>query len=535
MVALAVTGCTTTAAQEADLAFGGSGDDVVVGSETRNELHFTVDVNPPRILDDLRLVLDGVGDVTEDATGGDGSLRYEPPTDLPDGEHALSVVESRDIAGDDAAGAVVPDDATVHHTWRFEIDTEPPPLEISEPGEAQTLVEDGQLAGTTEPGARVLVDGSDVPVDGDGAFATEVDADTGETTEVTVLAVDPAGNTTRETVEVTVVPPRVEVDEVRGVHVTPHAWATPTFRDRILGMAEAGQINTVQLDLKDEDGKVGYDSDVPLAQRSGAATGVYDLTEAVTELHSRGLHIVGRVVAFRDGVLADYAWSNGERDWVIQTPGGNRYAGYGGFTSFAHPEVQEYNLDIAEEAAAAGVDAILWDYIRRPDGPAENLVVPGLSDDAGGQTMEEAIVDFTAKAAERLAPYPVDHGVSVYGIAATRPTEIAQDIPGMAEHVDYVSPMLYPSHWGPGEYDVAEPNRQPYDIIYRSMEGFLEQVEGTGARIVPWLEDTNYRAWDRAEQVREQIRATADHGIDEWLMWDPNVRYTLDAYPSRDE
>ncbi|MBA0125145.1 hypothetical protein H0B56_06285 [Haloechinothrix sp. YIM 98757] len=537
---LAAAGCTSPAAQETDLTFGGSGNDLVIGSEDRNDIHFTLAVNPPGELDDLRLVLDGIGDVTAEAAGTDGSLRYEPPADLSDGDYTLSVVEASDIA--DAESGELTEDATVHHAWRFEVDTAPPPLEITEPEQSGLLSEDAALAGTTEPGARVFVDETEVEVSEDGSFDADPGIGTGESGEVTVRAVDPAGNSTRDTVELTVMPPAVDAEEVRGVHVSPHAWATPSFRDRVLDMAEAGKINTVQLDLKDESGEIGYDSEVPLAQDCGAASGVYDLTDAIAELHDRGVHVVGRVVAFRDAKLAEHAWSNGERDRVIQTPGGGRYAGYGGFTSFADPDVRTYNLDIAEEAAAAGVDAILWDYIRRPDGDVRNLVVPGVNDTESDDdtediedAMAEAVVDFTEQAAERLAPYQVDHGVSVYGIAATRPHEIAQDIPAMAEHVDYVSPMVYPSHWGPGEYDVAEPNRQPYEIVHRSLEDFLEQVDGTGARVVPWLEDTNYRAWDRAEKVRQQIAATEDHDIDEWLMWDPQVRYTLDAYPERDE
>jgi hypothetical protein len=290
-------------------------------------------------------------------------------------------------------------------------------------------------------------------------------------------------------------------------------------------MAEEGKINSVQFDLKDESGVVGYNSEVPLAEQIGAVNPINNLQEAVDQLHDLGIHVSGRIVAFRDPVLASWAWENGERDYVLQTPGGEPYAGYGGFTNFAHPDVRQYNIDIAKEAAAAGIDDILYDYVRRPDGPLENLEIPGLEG-----TPEEAIVQFVKETKEQLEPYRVKLGLSVYGIAATRPTQIAQDISGMAPYCDYVAPMLYPSHWGPGEFNVADPNRQPYDIIYRSLEDFLLEVEGTDCKVFPWLEDTSYRAWDRRKQVQEQIRATRDWGINGWLMWDPLVRYTPDAY-----
>ena len=66
-----------------------------------------------------------------------------------------------------------------------------------------------------------------------------------------------------------------------------------------------------------------------------------------------------------------------------------------------------------------------------------------------------------ARARRALEPYGTFLGASVFGVAATRPTEVAQDIPAMARYVDYVAPMVYPSHWGPGEYDVADPNGEP--------------------------------------------------------------------------
>ena len=69
------------------------------------------------------------------------------------------------------------------------------------------------------------------------------------------------------------------------------------------------------------------------------------------------------------------------------------------------------------------------------------------------------------------------------------PKPIGQDISLLAPHVDYVAPMVYPSHWGPGEYGVADPLRQPADIVRRSVADFERLVAGSGAAVVPWLQD----------------------------------------------
>ena len=232
--------------------------------------------------------------------------------------------------------------------------------------------------------------------------------------------------------------------------------------------------------------------------------------------------MIGRLVAFRDPVLAEWAWTHGRRDLVIQTPDGGAYSGgYGGFTSYVDPTVRAYNVDLAVAAAKLGIDDVLYDYVRRPDGPLDSMVVPGLDEDP-----EQAVTDFLAQARRRLAPYETFLGASVFGIAATRPEEIAQDVPAIAREVDYVAPMLYPSHWGPQEYGVANPESEPYAIVRRSLVDFRRIVRGTGARVVPWLQDFSLGVEYGEPEVRAQIDAASGADIDEFLLWDPRVTYT---------
>jgi peptidoglycan/xylan/chitin deacetylase (PgdA/CDA1 family) len=306
--------------------------------------------------------------------------------------------------------------------------------------------------------------------------------------------------------------------------VTFYAWANPELRRGVLELVDSGRINAVELDLKDESGVVGFDAPIPFGRRIGSVQAVYDLTEAIDTLHRRGAMVVGRIVAFRDPVHASAAWKRGWRDQVIQTPGGEPYAGYGGFTNFANAAVRRYNVDVARVAAAAGIDDVLYDYIRRPDGPIDSMEFPSLRG-----SPEDSIATFLGEARRALKPYGTFLGASVFGVAATRPTEVAQDIPAMARNADYISPMLYPSHWGPGEYGVSYPNAEPYAIVNKSLLDFKRQVRGTGARVVPWLQDFTLGVTYGPAEVRAQIEAAEDVGIREWLLWDPLVSYTADA------
>ncbi|TVR19500.1 MAG: hypothetical protein EA387_13445 [Nitriliruptor sp.] len=528
---------SAAAAEDGDangLRVDGPDEGELINAAALEELTFTVTATGEEpSVDALVLLLDG-DDVTSQAELAQDTLTYTPGS-LPDGERELVVAtpaegadaaEDADEAAEGADAADGPAEPEELHSWRFEVKAEPPTLELTAPDGA--VGEDGPVtvAGTTEAGATVAVGSDDVTADDTGAFELEV-GEVGD--ELTIVVTDVAGNTTEVTEQVVRVASRVHLDEIRTVHATFWAWATPSLREPIVEMLDDGKINSLQLDLKDEGGHLGYASEVPLASEIGADIGPLDLEQAVADLHDRDVAVIGRIVAFADPALASWAWENDRRDMVIQLKDGSDYyrGSYAGFSNYTHEDVIDYLLDIAEEAAQAGVDHILWDYIRRPEG-LDNYTVPGLE-----TTPEEAIVEFTRLADERLAPYGIQHGASVYGIAADRPTQIGQDIPAMAEHLDYVAPMIYPSHWGVGEYGVADPNRQPYDIVTATLEVWEEATEGKRARVIPWLEDTPYRAWDRPLQIREQIRATQDAGIDEWLMWNPGSTFTPEAYESR--
>ncbi len=533
--AVFAAGCSESEPQR-ELSFSGPEDEALINADELEALGVEVtarwddeelaDGDPE--LDDLRVLL-GDEDRTEEAQR-DGSQLVWAPGELEDGQHTIQLASDPTALAedDDAEGSERSDEELeVLESWTFTVDATPPEIELTEPDGAVIAGKEVTLAGTTKPGATVEADGETTEADGDGAFSLTISqAPDGP---LDLVATDAAGNTSDDSVELVTVPSRVEVDEFRTVHVSFCGWASPSLKDPVMELIDDGLINAIQLDLKDESGTIGYHTTNEFAHETGAADAPcnFDLEEAVAELHEQEIPVIGRIVAFADPVLANWAWDNDEREMVMQTEDGGMYTGrYAGFSNFANEDVVTYNLDLAEEAAAAGVDHILWDYIRKPDGADARF--PGLEGEPG-----DAIVDFTRRADERVSAYGALHGASVYGVSADRPTEVAQDIPGMSDHLDYIAPMVYPSHWGPGEYDVADPLMQPYDITFASLEKFLEATEGKRARVAPWLEDSNYPISlgysDRASYVEAQIQAAYDLGINEWLLWDSAVRYTDSA------
>jgi hypothetical protein len=528
MLAVVLAACAAFSGAERELTFSGPEDGQLLNADAVADATFVVeasseDDDADLSLEDIVLELDG-SDVTSAAQPTGTSLVYAPG-ELDDGDRTLRVLSVP--ATEDGEEPADPEEL---HVWSFAVDATPPEIELTSPESAVIAGEAVTVEGVTEPGATVVVGDQETTAGEDGTFSIELASP--PEGALLISATDAAGNTTSDESPLVVVPSRVEVDEIRTVHVSFCGWATPSLRDPVLAQIDAGLINAVQLDLKDETGKVGFDTDVEFADRIGSNQPdcLVDLEAAVTQLHELGVPVIGRIVAFADPVLGPWAWANDERDLVIQTADGSDfYTGrYNGFANFANPEVVDYNLDVAEEAAAMGVDHILWDYLRKPDGPLGNMTIPGLE-----SSVEDAIYEFTRLADERLAPYGVQHGASLYGVSADRPSEVGQDVARLAEVLDYVAPMIYPSHWGPGEYGVSDPLMQPGDMVAATLEVWLEATEGKRARVAPWLEDSNWPVRlgfpDRARYVREQIQATYDAGIYEWLLWDSAVRYTESA------
>ena len=489
-----------------DLDVVGPEPDARIGAAAARRLVFAVTASR-EILARLRWLVDGADATSRARIVGDrAELRGSA---LADGEHRVEATLPRRLPH---LGA--------ERSWQISIDRTPPRVDVDPASARASRGRPVTLRGRVDTGAAVTVDGAAADVVG-GLF--EISLPAGAARPHEVVAADAYGNRTRKSVRVAIIP-RQPAMPTRAVHVTSYAWADPELRAGVMRLVDDGRIDAVELDLKDESGIVGFDADIPLARRIGSLGRIYDLRKAVDLLHSKGVLVIGRIVAFRDPVHAAAAWKRGWRSQVVQAPGGGPYSGYGGFTNFADPAVRQYNVDVARRAAEAGVDDILYDYVRRPDGPIGSMVFPGLTG-----TPEAAIASFLGEAQRQLRPYDVFLGASVFGIAATRPTEVAQPIRAMARHVDYIAPMVYPSHWAAGEYDVPNPNAQPYDIVFRSLADFRKQTKGTGARVVPWLQDFSLGVEYGPAEVRAQIRAAADRGIQEWLLWDPTVTYTAEA------
>ncbi|HWH06498.1 MAG TPA: putative glycoside hydrolase [Gaiellaceae bacterium] len=312
-------------------------------------------------------------------------------------------------------------------------------------------------------------------------------------------------------------------DEVRGVHVTMALASLPGKLDEYLALQDEG-LNTIQLDVKDENGEVAFiPSAVPLASEVGAARPYYRPRAVARLLADRGIYLIGRVVVFEDPRL-----SEGAPELALQNPDGSVWRNHQGlgWTNPYDRRVWDYNVSIAEVAARAGFDEIQFDYVRFPtDGDVDSIVFPGKTETPPAWV----IAEFVHYAAKRLKPLGVRVSADVFGLSATRELGIGQVPRRLARHLDAIYPMVYPSHYGSGEFGLPDPNAAPGETVGYSLTHFRRELRGTKAVLIPWLQDFSHGRTYGLAEVRAQIEAARKLGARGYLLWNPLGVYTPGA------
>ena len=314
---------------------------------------------------------------------------------------------------------------------------------------------------------------------------------------------------------------RAAPTEIRGVHVTMGLASLPGKLQHYLAIPG---LNAIELDVKDENGRVGFvPSGVPLARRTGAAAPYYKAKQVAKAVHERGAYLIGRVVTFEDPVL-----STKRPELAIHSSDGSLWrnnAGLG-WTNPYDRRVWRYNVDIAAAAAKAGFDEIQFDYVRFPsDGDLSLIRYPR----AGPQPMRWTIPAFAQYASKRLHPLGVRVSLDVFGLAATRDLGIGQLPRRLSAHVDALYPMLYPSHYNAGEYGISYPDGRPGLVVSRSLSDFQRAVEGRKTRLTPWLQDFSLGRTYTLTDVQKEVAAVRGHHGRGFLLWNPEGIYETAA------
>ena len=303
-------------------------------------------------------------------------------------------------------------------------------------------------------------------------------------------------------------------------------------------------LDSLVIDFKTDIGSLSYDSDLPLARAMGAAPGPIKLDRLIAEAHAAGIYVIARLVVFKDPYL--YDWDNhrlaiwdGElgEPWRHLVPAGGddpdamRQREYW-VDPFA-PEVWQYNVDVAVELAARGVDEIQFDYIRFPsDGPVERA---RYRHRRPGQQRIDAIESLLALARERLE-VPISTDLFGFNSWYRAGNFIGQDIDVLSEYADVISPMFYPSHFPDHFLSDRSYTERAYAIYETGVRRAQRLVRGR-AHIRPYVQafligrELRMEEEEYSRYLTRQLdgnRAAAGSGF---TLWNASNRYYMVTEP----
>ena len=329
--------------------------------------------------------------------------------------------------------------------------------------------------------------------------------------------------------------PAKERPAVKGIYVTGPVAGSERMND-LITLVDATELNTMVIDVKNDEGEITWkmDSGSVLEMGNGVAY-IRDISALMETLKEHGIYTIARIVCFKDPVFAQ-----NHTDCALRKPdGGFVTDAYG--LAWVNPydeEVWAYLAEIAQAALDVGFDEVQFDYVRFPIG--SDADVADYKVDLSVNTKEQAISGFLAYASEQIHEKGGVVTADVFGTVIDSPTDIervGQNYAELGKRVDVLSPMVYPSHYGPGVFGYDVPDAHPYETVYQALmqsQKVLGQDTGEECAIVrPWLQAftatwvSGHISYE-GEQIQEQIQAVYDAGYEEWILWNATCRYPMD-------
>jgi len=323
-------------------------------------------------------------------------------------------------------------------------------------------------------------------------------------------------------------------DQVKGIYMTSWVAGTPSLRKNIVRLVDETEINTLVIDIKDDTGKVSFEIWDPELKKEGSEEiRIRDLRDFIGSLHEKNVYVIGRIASFQDPYMVKKYPARA----VKRASDGAVWRDRKGISwiDAGSQEHWKYLALLAKEAHNAGFDEIQFDYIRFPsDGNMKDIAYTY----SLGKVKREVIKDFFAYLDSELGDSDLKISADLFGMVTTNTDDlgIGQVLEDAFPYFDYISPMVYPSHYPTGFNGYKNVNAVPYEVIKFAMDGAVKRlkryndtVASTTVELRPWLQDNDYPVPYTAAMVRAQIKATNDSGLDSWLLWDAGNTYTRAA------
>lgn len=318
--------------------------------------------------------------------------------------------------------------------------------------------------------------------------------------------------------------------------------------DNLISIMDETELNAVVIDIKDDYGKITYNMEnVPaVVELESIESCIDDLPGLLKKFREHDIYCIARIVTMRDPHLARV-----KPEWMLINPDGTVYKDNSGYP-WVNPYKEEYwkyVLDIAKECGNVGFQEIQFDYFRFcTDRGADDCIF--LEEDVKERDKISVITELAEYMASALREEGLYMSCDVFGTIIRSRVDsraVGQDYVQLAEIIDYICPMVYPSHYANKSFGLDHPDLYPYEAILgalgRSRSALLQAEEGSRvATVRPWLQaftatwlgSGNYRSYG-AEEIRQEIQAVYDSGYDEWILWSPSVTYDYSGFLSDEE
>jgi len=325
-----------------------------------------------------------------------------------------------------------------------------------------------------------------------------------------------------------------EAEPVKALYV--NAWAFGSSKlKQLVTLADSTEINAFVVDVKDDTGCLLYPSEVTVAQQIGATRCVrtQDVKSRLDTLRAHDIYAIARIVVAKDPLLAEH-----RPQWSVQHRDGGLWRDRIGsaWVDAYNDSVWIYAAQLAEEAVRLGFSEVQFDYVRFPDEPKEMMAQAVFSSRGRGETQRSGVQAGIAILVNRIQPLGVPVTFDIFGLtaAATGDLGIGQVWEDFITVADVVLPMVYPSHYYRGSYGLAVPNAEPYRVVRNALMEAIERSRpvANAATIRPYLQAFTLgrrRPRYTPHEIREQIRAAEELGIETWVLWNPRSVYQRDS------
>lgn len=324
-------------------------------------------------------------------------------------------------------------------------------------------------------------------------------------------------------------------DEVRGIYWTA-TTALSTRADELLAYMLDTGLNTVVIDAKYDNGALAFSfgSDAILSYEKKAFTDE-KLGALLAKLHDANVYRIARIAVMRDGAFAAV-----HPEVALRTASGALWQDKVGsvWVDPASALVAQNAIDVGRVLYAAGFDEIQYDYVRfASDGSVNSIVYPIYNGtDSKTAVMQKFFKTVGGTLQEEGIPVSFDlFGMTFWSLSDFN---IGQRLVDALPYADFISPMVYPSHYPDGFKGYGNPAEYPYEIVKRSLDEGLRLMHGFWAgsdddlakRFRPWLQDFDIGAMYTADKIEAEIQAARDAGASGWILWNARNVYEEAAY-----